>query len=146
MKILSILSIFSIILSLSSCTKFADEAPSVQYYLKIKNDRNFNAYAFLSYNYPDTSLPIWGTFQNCRVPMAGENSINSIYPWQTVIKKNTANTLILFLVNEDTLFKYGFNEAGWTTIRDQNNIKARKYITIKDIDTTSGSSSTILFQ
>ncbi|WP_372934897.1 hypothetical protein [Mariniphaga sediminis] len=73
------------------------------------NNTNYTILVYDWYSYPDTNFYFeWGGWQ---IPANSQISMGSKNGWDNnIMKRNNENVLMLFVVHEDTLKKYSFEQ------------------------------------
>jgi hypothetical protein len=112
-----------ILLLFNSC---ADQ-PEIHHYIDLVNNTNNSYYAFPSYNSPDT---LFYSFESATEILPNEiKGIGSIIGWENLIETIEDKTLIIFLVDKDTLTKYSNND-----IVNNYRISRRYDLTVTELD------------
>jgi hypothetical protein len=103
----------------------------VKYSIRFYNNSKLKLNLFMSYLYPDTLMPT----QRPYLYYVGTNSdifIDSSVKWDKVFYQLPQDTLALYLINSDSLEKYG-----WETIATKQKIVVRIDLSYNDLEQNS---------
>jgi hypothetical protein len=103
------------------------------YSIWIQNNTHFPVYYLLEQDYPDTLLPSSNTQLQIIQSGRKEKLTGSNHKWEDSFKEYFPNdTLIIFLLNADTINKYS-----WNVIQEKNKIIKWKVYSLEDLESNN---------
>jgi len=102
---------------------------TVRYIFKIKNNSGSKILYQVSEIYPDTAIQDLDKSRVGDISLMGLQTIDSKIPWPKYFQGLRSDTLSIFFVSQDTIFKYG-----WEQVQNRYLVLKRKDISFKDLE------------
>ena len=112
-----------IIVPFSSCKDGSPLGAEMSYRITIDNSTTKSIFTFYQLNFPDTNLQENTPFYKVALPQS-VTYLQSQEKWENVINSNSHNVITIFIMDYDSLQKYG-----WQTMRSQYKILDRFELT-----------------